>query len=250
MENNTQPPVSTPTSPQMPVKPTVSPNKSNLLIISLVIVEIVTLLIACYFAYQFNQLKKASNNQTSVAPSTQPIVTSPQPSSASNNETNNWNTYTNNKFKYEFKFPSSWEYSRGPGNLSDAELSNQRDIDLYVSGNLPPGDPGTGITVKVNELDGYGNAKNCTTLEDCIEKSFSWLPKTQEVENGETMFLGQPAKTIKYTRVTSLYSQTWKYVFVILNNNFYSISLSSETGGFSKNLATFDKILSTFKLTQ
>lgn len=164
--------------------------------------------------------------------------------------TANWKTYTNNKYKYEIRFPSLWEYNRGPGNLSDAELSNQRDIDTDEP-NLPSGNPGTGITIKVNELDGQGNRKNCTSLEDCIEKSFSmWLPKTQEIEKGEAAFLGQPAKTIKYTRVTSLYSQTWKYVFVILNNNFYSFGLSSETKGFDKNLIIFNHVLSTFKFTQ
>lgn len=229
------------------------PNKSKYVpvIILLIVLLIIAVLVAGYFAYQSAQLRnRVSNGQTSVTPSIQPISASPKPSSVPNyNETDNWKTYSNNKYKYEFKFPPLWEYNRGPGNLSDAELSNQRDIDLYMP-NLPSGNPGTGFTVKVNELDAQGNTKNCTTLEDCIEKSFSWLPKTQETENGVTTFLGQEAKTVKYTRVTPLYSQTWKYVFVILNNNFYSISLSSETGDFNKNLTTFDQILSTFKLTK
>ena len=162
--------------------------------------------------------------------------------------TANWKTYKNNRFKYEIRFPSLWEYNRGPGNTSTAELSNQRDIDIYEP-NLPSGNPGTGITIKVNELDAQGISKNCTILEDCIEKSFSWLPKTQEIEKGETTFLSQQAKTIKYTRITSLYSQTWKYIFVILNNNFYSFNLSSETKGFEENLIIFNQILSTFKFT-
>jgi hypothetical protein len=82
MENNNQPPVSTPTTPQMPVEPAVSPSKSNLLVISLIILEVVTLLVAGYFAYQFSQLKKQTvEPQNTTSNSTLPtneVATNPQ----------------------------------------------------------------------------------------------------------------------------------------------------------------------------
>lgn len=84
MENNIQP-ISIPTLPQTPVEPPVS-NKPKLLLTSLVILEIVTILIAVYFAYQFSQLKKqiavpqptSSPVSDSTLPTTEP--TSPLPS--------------------------------------------------------------------------------------------------------------------------------------------------------------------------
>lgn len=227
----------------VPATPPVQPQKGKKMMLMIVVHAIVIATIG-YLVYQNMQFRKQISllQPTPIASITPTVLPTTDP-------TANWKTYINNKYKYEIKFPSLWDFNRGPGNLSDTQLSNQRDIDIYDP-NLPSENPGTSITIKVNELDAQGSIKNCTTLEDCIEKSMVWLPKTQEVENGETTFLGQQAKTIKYTRVTPLYSQTWKYVFVILNDNFYSFNLSSETKGFNENQIIFNQSLSTFKFAQ
>lgn len=110
MENNIQPPISATMPPQMPVEPIVSPNKPNLLVILLIIVEVVTLLIAGYFAYQFSQLKKQLVTQptptpisNSVLPTTSPTASglvSPTP-----DVTANWKTYQLSQLKMNFKMP-------------------------------------------------------------------------------------------------------------------------------------------------
>jgi len=110
MENNTQPSVNTPTPPQIPVEPSVSPNKSNLLVVSLVIIEVVTLLIAGYFAYQFAQLRKQLVTQptpTPISNSTLPTI-SPVASglfSPAPDETANWKTYVSKFQSFSFKIP-------------------------------------------------------------------------------------------------------------------------------------------------
>ncbi len=112
MENNTQPPVSSPTPPQIPVEPTVPTSKPNLLVISLVIVEIITLLVTGYFAYQVTLLKKELAIQPSPTPTFQPAVTevpsisSPKPSSTPD-ETANWKTYNETQYGVSFKYQPS-----------------------------------------------------------------------------------------------------------------------------------------------
>lgn len=104
MENTNQPPISTLTPPQVPVEPTVSPNKSNLLVISLIIIEVVTLLVAGYFAYQFSLLKRQIVlPQTTPSPISNFVSPSPLPSS---NETSTWKTYVDKDVT--FNYPADW----------------------------------------------------------------------------------------------------------------------------------------------
>jgi hypothetical protein len=122
MENNSQP-VNTPIQPpqQPPVEPVKSGN-SKLLLVSLVVLEVVTVLIAVYFAYQFSQLKKqavvpqptSSPISTSELPTISPTATgivSPTP-----NETASWKTYTEAQYGVSFKYQPSQVVNRNEYN--------------------------------------------------------------------------------------------------------------------------------------
>jgi len=172
---------------------------------------------------------------------------SPCPSpSATPDETANWKTYTNTKYGYSIKFPQTWEPNRGPGNLSDIDLSDQRDVDFFDP-DLPGGDPGTGLNIKVNELDATGTGRKCTDLNDCFSKTFNWLTETTTINKFSSTFLGQPAATFTYDRKTELYTQSWKYIYFIYNGNAYNINASTDTSREKTIFEAFDQILSTFK---
>lgn len=122
MENSTQSPVSIPATPQMPVEPSVSLNKPNILVISLIIVEAITLLVAGYFGYQFMQLKKqVTQPQTTLAPitgsglpTTEPA---PQPTSS---------------------LPSGWTYKSDACNVRFAIPPKQAPYYQVANPNRPP----------------------------------------------------------------------------------------------------------------
>jgi hypothetical protein len=142
MENNTQPPIGTPTPPQTPVEPTVSPYKSNLLVISLVIIEVITLLIAGYFAYQSSQLKKQLTTQpaptpisNSVLPTTNPITSrlvSPTP-----DVTAKWKSYSSNEAGYSITYPPNWTITPmtggKPGEIRISQINDASSIQGEVS---------------------------------------------------------------------------------------------------------------------
>lgn len=111
MENNLQP-TNIPTNPppQTPLEPKKSSNLKGVLII-LAVLEIITILIAGYFGYQFIQLKKqVLGNQ----PTTTPTTNSSLPTSnlvqesSTPDVTVNWRTYTNTNYKFLIKYPSNW----------------------------------------------------------------------------------------------------------------------------------------------
>lgn len=178
--------------------------------------------------------------QTYTQPTSMPTVAqSPKP-----DETANWNSYSNTKYGYTVKYPQGWEPNRGPGNLTDEELSTQRDIDFYDP-SLPGSDPGTGLNIRVNELDANGASKNCSDLSDCFSKTFSWLTESTTINESSISFLGVPALTFTLQRKTELYTQSWKYVYFIFTGNAYNINISTNVTREKEIFEVFDKILST-----
>ncbi|PJE68920.1 hypothetical protein COU96_02585 [Candidatus Shapirobacteria bacterium CG10_big_fil_rev_8_21_14_0_10_38_14] len=222
-------------------------------IVSWLLVSLVVLLIGTtgVFAYKYFRLKRQIDNKQPVpsVPPTKVTTTGPSPAPSplpTADPTTNWKTYSNSRFGYSFKYPETWEPNRGPGNISDEELSSQRDVDFYDP-SLPGEDPGTGFTVKVNELNATGASKDCSSLEDCFTKTFSWLDKGIITDKQNVSFLGEQAITFTYQRKTALYSQTWKYLYFLHKNNAYNIHISTESSREGVIFDIFDMILSTFK---
>jgi len=228
------------------VQPTPQPVKEYKLPV-LIIVATLTFLVGGVCGYLIGaKLSKITSEtpQTTVAsPTSTPTIT-PSPKL---DETANWSLYSNTKYGYTIKYPQGWEPNRGPGNLSDGKLSTQRDIDFYDP-NLPGSDPGTGLNIRVNELDASGESKNCSDLNDCFSKTFSWLTESTTINESSITFQGQPALTFTYQRETELYTQSWKYVYFIFRGNAYNINISTNTVREKEIFEIFDKILSTLMI--
>lgn len=221
------------------------------------------IILVCFVFFGFGGYylgKQSSNgfNQESNQPnpygSPTTIASSPSPESSARptsvpDQTSTWKTYTNSKYGYTVRYPEGWEPNRGPGNLSDKELASQRDIDFYDP-SLPGEDPGTGLNIRVNELEATGANRNCSNLDDCFSKTFSWLTETTTINKTSSTFLGQPAITFTYQRGTKLYTQSWKYVYFIYKENAYNIHISTNITREKTVLGIFDQILSTFKFLQ
>lgn len=176
-------------------------------------------------------------------PITEPAITE-QPSATPRS---NWKRFINTRFGYYFDYPNNWELNRGPGNLSDEELGKGRSVDVY--GPLAHSqDPGTGFTVDTNELHQTGDLRNCGDIDDCISKATSYFPS--DVTRSEEKFLGYSAKRISYDRSTPLYTQTFSHLFVMIGDNFYHFTMSSEKKSFQSNKTIFDQILDSFKLVE
>lgn len=109
-------------------------------------------------------------------------------------------------------------------------------------------DPGTGLTFDTNELHQTGDLRNCGDINDCISKVTSYFPS--DATKSEEKFLGYSAERITYDRSTSLYTQTFSHLFVMIGDNFYHFTMSSEKKSFQINKTIFDQILSTFKFLE
>ena len=112
--------IKTPVQPLSKEVIPVTPKKSPLPVILLVILGLLTVAGAVYAGITIG--KKQTQPNVIAEPT---VIPPPAEITPTPDATANWKTYRNNKFKYEFKFPPLWEYNRGPGNISDAELSNQ-----------------------------------------------------------------------------------------------------------------------------
>jgi hypothetical protein len=157
-----------------------------------------------------------------------------------------WKTYTNTRYGYTLRYPGEWEPNRGPGNLSDKELFSQRDIDFYDP-TLLSEDPGSGLSISVNQLEAAGTNRKCSNLDDCFSKTFNWLTETTAINKTSSTFLGQPAIFFTYHRKTNLYTQGWKYIYFIYEENAYSIDISTNISREQTVFEIFDQILSTFR---
>jgi hypothetical protein len=223
-----------------PTTEPVSPKKpKKWLIPTLVVTLILALGTAGFFAYKYFFPVKQAISPYPQAPTSTPLV----------DPTTSWETFTNTKFGYTFKYPTGWTPTRGPGNLSDAELGKGREINVYDPQSTEViNRPGTGFTIDTNKLHKTGDTKNCSNLDDCIQKSTTFFPENAMELN--TTFQNNPAKKITYDRETEIYTQTFSYVFTILNEDFYSFQIVSEKSDFTGVESTFAQILSTFKFTE
>ncbi|MBI4157225.1 hypothetical protein HY502_00025 [Candidatus Woesebacteria bacterium] len=85
----------------------------------IIILVVIALAVAGYFAYQNMQLKKsADNKQQAAVPST---TSYPSPTA---NPTANWKTYTNQEYNFSFKYPSDLAVreNKNPSLTENAEI--------------------------------------------------------------------------------------------------------------------------------
>jgi hypothetical protein len=263
MENNIQPPVITPTTPQVPVEATILSNKSNLLVVSLVIIEVITLLVAGYFVYQFTQLKKQLTTQpnptpvsNSVLPTSSPNMTgleSPIPSGI-----NSWKTYTNTKYFYTFQYPQQYTIKNNNAEGYDNNTATSFSLEVFDSSK----EPSLVLAVNVEQPNvdfvTYANTlfttistfkfpqsdKDYQNPLGSIEDNSVITPTKKETINGMNAYTftikgnfigsaGLPTKTALTTKYILFNSKGMVYILKLLNP-------SSDT----------ELLISTFKLTQ
>lgn len=159
--------------------------------------------------------------------------------------TADWETFSNTKYGYTFKYPKLWIINRGPGNLTNEKLAKGRSINIYSSQPVTLDDPGTSFIIETNELHPKGDEKNCSDLENCINLVTTQFP-SKATRSNET-FQENRAVRITYIRKTDNYSQTRTHLFTILKGDFYNFYLFTKTSRFEQDNKTFNQTLSTFK---
>lgn len=158
-------------------------------------------------------------------------------------ETANWKTYTNIKYGYSLKYPSSffiYEFSEPiyepKGNIDTTEISNYETSD-FSSGKINPDDPKVFVMLITYPLDK-------TTDLAIIREGYK---DTQYIHyNVIDYSIGnQPALKIKMTWQVG--RMTRGEVITVHKNKIFSFTLRSTN---SKYASYLDQILSTFKFTQ
>ena len=156
--------------------------------------------------------------------STGPVgIVSPTPTPTVNLEINtkDWKKFNNTRYGYSFMYPSDAYLQAYSAPVSEIPKSPY----VLIAG-------GTTIHAAVSVLvnpNGMGDyySRNCLSLDECISKSYSRLIKEAIVEDSE--ILGNKAKKVTLISSNKLYSVVSVDYFVILKNNFYNISIYSNT---------------------
>jgi len=145
----------------------------NWSIIILVLLFLLALGVAGYFAYQNNQLKKGSQKIIKLIPS--PKIVQPSPP---RDETADWNNYTNEEFEYSIKYPP---------NLYLTEANNV----LFTSEPEPEGGWGPGPSEVI-----------CVSIfGDYVSNDFDALYKA---EKGDDVVEAHHAIYVKITKLNNL----------------------------------------------
>jgi hypothetical protein len=107
---------------QIPVQVPTSQNKTNWVMIVLLILSTILLILTVFLSLQNQQLKKQVLNPQ-VSPTVQVLFPTPKTSSSisiSPDKTTNWKTYVNEKFRYSVKYPNDWTYREFPDTQTGA----------------------------------------------------------------------------------------------------------------------------------
>ena len=183
----------------------------------IIIIVLITLGIAGYFGYK--QFKPTVDNLIgSSFPTPDPTV--------------NWKTYTNNKARYEIKYPASWF-------ITNNTISN-------VQSPLP--EKGT---VVINLYPADGSITNLDTLLDSILKDF----KSMEGDPAFTSYESKTSTTVAEYPALKVSGKGYggNYLsYLIVDSNTKTgahISIAFQEGDLENFQSTIDQILSTFKFT-
>lgn len=231
---------------QSPPTPSHSHKRLKILLIIFVFLFLTTMGV---FAYQIYQ----ANRQASQAPIIQP----PTSSSPTPHETAEWKTYTNEEYKFMFKYPSNWKLSMSSG----TELPSIRLIDP-VGQQVPQLQPelnqGAAISLSINEAERYTSTPPLTlsVLRESYLNQASGVygkPESQEViEDQVDTLIGLRNSVVWETRQQETFAflkdsneEQFLFEISIEINNSPENALSDK-----EYLAIFNQILSTFRFVE
>jgi len=225
MDQYIQPSIS-PTLPPPPVPPAEPPifpppprKKSPAWLIIPLLIFILPL--SAYFIFQINKFRQQLNQP---APTASPVVVSPSPSPSL---TADWQTYTNPKQGYSFKYPESWQIN---ATAAAVDINNKLTLtkDNYI------------ITIYAN-IQGVGGTARQVSSTPITVAGLNLYKR----DIGDNLY----DNTGSFEISASDSSPTFKY-----QDKTYEIYLTyplaeKGTAAYLANLTTFDLLLSTFKFT-
>lgn len=150
-------------------------------------------------------------------------------------ETANWKTYTNTKYRYSIKYPPSW---------SLVELSSES-IDIYDQPNIAQPQLHDGTQVSIFTSDKWEGVQ----IDDPIGTSSNLIEGVFRKKVADTQLNNHPAAKIVQT-VSQSPTDARPTIFIVskLDNNFFILSFSSITQEqLDKDTGIFNQILSTLR---
>ena len=166
-ENQTSNPLTQSVSDSVPTVTPVptndqQPKPNSFLIILLTIISIISLSIAGFFAFQTQKLvKELALLRTELIPTTEPVATSSAVATA--DPTSSWQTYTNQKYGFSFKYPLDWIVTPSPTTGEEFNIivdkksnkSEQGFVPFQISINMTQDQEGQVILTNLSEAKTY-----------------------------------------------------------------------------------------------
>jgi len=214
------------------------PNKSNWLLIFVVILFVLALVGMAYFTLQNLQLrKKVLRLESRTAPT--PILTEIPTPTPITDPTANWASYINNFEDYSIKYPETWFINPASAEGNGTDLS---DVDLKIPQNLPKPDNTDHIRVNIIAF----NAPNVISLEEWLKVNDKGKVYSESSVNlGGTNALVREESNSDFLQLGEISKA--QAIYLIHQNKVYRIMTFPPD---SKHKSVFDQILSTFKFLE
>jgi type II secretory pathway pseudopilin PulG len=238
-----------PTNPQ-PVTPPQTPS-THRNIVPLVVVAVIAALLASLGTYlvmssQQNKQVQMTNQQNNIPSPSQTIEVSPTQTAVTTNPAN-WNTFTDPKGKFSFRYPDTWKVNPNGPMTPVAELDTHTVVSV-----LDPNTPITGIQMDVavypgyNQLSEYEFLKQYWCPDSVIDKQYvdSCVKdlKIHNKVNGTQFSIVEILSIIPGALGPAAWTTHDNYgVFILTNNLRYTNA---------EDMKLLDQILSTFEFTK
>lgn len=205
------------------------------------VIVVITLTAGMFIYYQQKIMPEVSppvqvNVAKKVNETTSPVLS----------EVEGWQTYRNEKYRFEFKYPSTWEYCDEHYPASNSERSNANSISVCDN----KGEKCLNMVVNINDTN-TAFVNKCNELKDCVEmynnlrnSSPGWVI----VNNQEIMLSGLEAISQKIERK----EHGWVHfqVLALKDENLLDLYFTTNFDNSITGEKIYNQILSTFKFIE
>ena len=196
--------------------------KGSVVIIIAIVFAVVIGVIGVLGYQKFLAKPQANEKVNQSVDSTQKTRTSSSPKV--NDETANWKTYTNQRYKFSFKYPPPWELAPDIKDAYPEEnvivlLDNYNEITISIRENITDTKEAEGIVCGPPQCGGY---------------------KFEDTKIGNLI--------VRKPEAAALEKAEYGYAVYLLNDNtLYAFFLNTDKSTQDRDIKTLDQILSTFK---